>query len=69
MVYEQVLEVKEVVHRDQGVPTLIAEPAILAAFRQVYNEAAGILYHHDFFVELNLFLGARPYALLVALNV
>jgi hypothetical protein len=35
----------------------------------VYNEATGILYHHDFFVELNLFLGARPYALSVALKV
>jgi hypothetical protein len=68
LVYEPALDIKKANNPGRSVLSLVAEPAILATCRQVYNEAAAILYHHDFFVELNLFLGARPYALSVVLN-
>ena len=66
LVYGFALEVEDV-EDDNKLKHVLAEPAILASCRQVYNEASGLLYGDRYF-RLKLHLGKKPYTLFLHLN-
>ena len=66
IVYGLALGVEEVEDGDK-IKHIVAEAAILASCRQVYNEASGLLYGERYF-PLKLHLGRKPYTLLLHLN-
>ena len=66
IVYDLVLGVEEV-EDENKIKYVVAEPAILASSKQVYNEASGLLYGERYF-RLKLHLGKKPYTLSLHLN-